>query len=242
MDLFKKSLTIVLIWGLNLIPSLALSSSTGPNTGIKNAIHSLTLDATKAPQELAKAKKLNPFRVTLFGASRIKQDHPASQAAYKLAQQLAKDHISIITGGSSGIMQAGNCGAASIKSDQINSLGVTKSNLEVNKCIQKELQFDSFAIRKSFLMQLSNAYVFFPGGYGTLDELGEVLSLIQEHELAPGPVILFGKAYWQPLMDWLREKVFPEKLVAQEYQDIITITDSVETVRQIILAHKKQLK
>lgn len=238
MNLIKKCLTVVLILGAGL----ALNAAKDGNANLHNVLHQLKIDTGRISKELFKAKNLNPFRVTFFGASRISQDHPASQAAYKLAQQLVQADISIITGGGPGIMQAGNCGAASIKSNKINSLGVVQPKVMVNECIQRQIQFASFATRKNVLMQLSNAYVFFPGGYGTLEELGEVLSLIQDKELAPGPVILFGKDYWQPLMHWFKEQVFPEKLVAPEYQGLITVTDSLEEAQQIILKHKKKMQ
>ena len=234
MVLLRKYLTTFLILGVNL----ALGATNVSNSNLRETIHKLKIDAARAPHELTKAHRLNPFRVTFFGASRIKQDHPASQSAYQLAQELAKAHISVITGGGPGIMQAANCGAASVKTGKINSFGIVQPKVMVNKCIQEQLQFASFATRKNFLMQLSNAYVFFPGGYGTLEELGEVLSLIQDHELAPGPVILFGKDFWQPLMNWLQEQVFAEKLVAPEYQSLITVVDTPEVAQKIILNHQ----
>jgi uncharacterized protein (TIGR00730 family) len=233
--MFKVNLLAV------LLIFTANSYSMFNDISLNNATLKLKSDIFRINYSAASEQKLSNFKVTFFGGSKIRDNSTFGKAAYDLAQRLAIGGATIITGGGSGIMKAGNCGAAQVKTGRTTSLGITLSGIPseaLNSCMQDQIHFNTFATRKIFLMQLADAFVFFPGGYGTLDELGEVLALIGTNKLRRMPVVLFGKSYWQPLVNWLQNQVFRNGLVSIEHQNLITIVDSVETAERIILNNK----
>lgn len=165
--------------------------------------------------------------VTIFGGARLSQDDPYAQKARELAHTLTKNNISILTGGGPGVMQAANCGV--IKSKELRSLGIGVQGLPegANLCVQHFINTKYFFARKWLLIRYSTAFAVFPGGFGTLDEMSEVVTLIQTHKLERRPIILFGVAYWQPFMVWLHESALKSGLVSQKDVQLITLTDDV---------------
>jgi uncharacterized protein (TIGR00730 family) len=172
--------------------------------------------------------------VTLFGSARTKGDDPFYQAAVETARLLAEAGLAIITGGGPGIMEAGNQGA---KLGGGVSVGL---NIELpfeqhlNSYLDIELQFRYFFIRKVMFVKYAQAFVIFPGGFGTIDELFESLTLIQTGKIYNFPVILFGSQYWSGLLHWLRETILPGGKIAPADLDLMTVTDSPEEVRDLI--------
>jgi uncharacterized protein (TIGR00730 family) len=174
--------------------------------------------------------------VTVFGSARTKPDDPYYEKAVETARMLALEGFPIITGGGPGIMEAANRGC-----QEGNGLSIG-CNIELpfeqglNAYVERAIHFRYFFVRKTMFVKYSTAFIVFPGGYGTMDELFEALTLIQTGKVKHFPVILFGVAYWQGLAEWLRERVAGEGKVAATDLTLFTITDSpreaVATVRQ----------
>ena len=173
-----------------------------------------------------KISQLKSPVVTVFGGSKLAQDHPYAKHARAFGQLLAEHGISVITGGGPGIMEAANCGAFK-KYDGVRSVGITVRGLaseHLNTCADAMVQVNHLFARKWLLTRYANAFVVFPGGFGTLDEFFEILTLMQVNKLAHLPVILFGKAYWKPILDWVAIAV-KEGLVLQKDAALIFVTD-----------------
>ncbi len=174
--------------------------------------------------------------VTVFGSARTQPEDPYYERAVETARILAQEGFPIITGGGPGIMEAANRGC-----QEGNGLSIG-CNIELpfeqglNPYVERAINFRYFFVRKTMFVKYSTAFIVFPGGYGTMDELFEALTLIQTGKVKHFPVILFGKAYWQGLADWLRERVAGEGKIATTDLALFTITDSpreaVAIVRQ----------
>jgi len=174
--------------------------------------------------------------VTVFGSARTPPDDPYYEKAVQTARMLAEEGFPIITGGGPGIMEAANRGA-----QEGNGLSIG-CNIELpfeqglNPYVERAINFRYFFVRKTMFVKYSTAFIVFPGGYGTMDELFEALTLIQTGKVKHFPVILFGEAYWAGLAEWLRERVAGEGKIAATDLRLFTVTDSpreaVATVRQ----------
>lgn len=178
-----------------------------------------------------KLSKLNPPVVSIFGGAKLGQDHPYAVKARLLAEKLIEHDISVITGGGPGIMEAANCGASKVKSDTgARSIGITVSSLireGNNPCTDEMIVTQYFFSRKWLLIRYSNAFTVFPGGFGTLDELFQILTLMQTNRLKRVTVILFDTGYWQPMMEWVNKAV-EEGLMLKEDADLICVTDDIQ--------------
>ncbi len=181
-------------------------------------------------EELA---KIGPA-VTIFGSARTR----ASDKYYKLAEEtaflLAKDGYAIITGAGPGIMEAGNKGA---KKAGITSIGL---NIQVpvaqkpNRFITKLIEFRYFFCRKVMFLKYANASVIFPGGFGTMDEFFETVTLIQTQRMERFPVVLVGSEYWRGLMDWIKKSMLNSDRISEEDLDIFSIVDEPQEVVRTI--------
>lgn len=166
---------------------------------------------------------------TIFGGSRFTVKQAYYKDAEELAARLAQTGFSIITGGGPGIMEAANVGAykAGGKSVGLNIELPTEQKL--NPYVSENAAFDFFFSRKVMLAYASEVYIFFPGGFGTLDELFEMLTLIQTEKIEPIPIILYGEEYWTPLIEWMRTSLLKTyKTVSTEDLDIFHLVDSVD--------------
>lgn len=174
-------------------------------------------------------------RVTIYGGSRFKPQDPYAREANKLAQLLINANISVITGAGPGIMEAANCALPPI-GGKARSLGIGVRGLEdKNPCVREYIELDYFFARKWLMTQYSQAFVVFPGGFGTLDELSEVTTLIQTKRLEKVPIILIGTEYWQLLIDWLKKQVLEEhKLILEEELEFFKVTDNIHEAFKII--------
>jgi len=193
-------------------------------------------------QFLADLKKT----VTFFGSARCKERDKWYEEARQLGNMLAKDGFSIITGGGPGIMEAANRGAHEAKEEAKesekkkvgDSIGLNiKLYFEqrINAFVDRAIAFHYFFVRKVMLSYYAQAYVYFPGGYGTLDEAFELMTLVQTRKVPPLPIIFVGKEYWGPLENFIRETVY-EKFVGidKEDMDFFQIVDSAEETYEII--------
>lgn len=174
--------------------------------------------------------KLTGTIVTVFGGSRLKRDDPYFGKAHELSAMLVKEGISVVTGGGPGIMEAASCGAIFDQEGRGKSIGVGVRDLNEgrNQCVEEYFELDYFFARKWLLTRHSIAFAVFPGGFGTMDELAEVLTLIQTKKMPPLPIILFGKEFWQPFMNWITDKALKHGLVSENDIKLFIITDSLQ--------------
>lgn len=152
--------------------------------------------------------------VAIFGSARIKPANPYYAAARETARLLSRAGIAVITGGGPGIMQAANEGAKAGRGGRSVGLSIRLPVEErANPHLDVQLEFDHFASRKVAFCRHSKAFLFFPGGFGTLDELGEVLTLIQCGKSPHAPVLLYDKTFWQGMLDWMQERMLRPGLI-----------------------------
>jgi uncharacterized protein (TIGR00730 family) len=173
--------------------------------------------------------------VTIFGSARTQPDDPYYAKAVETARLLARARIPVITGGGPGIMEAANRGA--LEGGGL-SIGC---NIELpfeqgsNSYLTRSLNFKFFFVRKTMFVKYATAFIVFPGGYGTLDELFEALTLIQTGKVTHFPVILFGRAYWSGLVAWLTDTVAAERKVNPADLHLFTVTDDPAEATAIVM-------
>jgi uncharacterized protein (TIGR00730 family) len=174
--------------------------------------------------------------VAIFGSARTNSKHEYYRLTEEIAYLLTKKGFGIITGGGPGIMEAGNKGAhfAGGKSVGVNIdlLFEQKSNPFVDP--DKNIEFDYFFVRKVMFMRYSQGYIVLPGGFGTMDELFEAITLIQTQKLVKFPIVLVKKSYWQGLLDWIIERMLEEGNISKEDLDIFQVVDTAEEAVKII--------
>jgi uncharacterized protein (TIGR00730 family) len=175
--------------------------------------------------------------VSIFGSARTEPEDPDYQAATETARLLAKAGIPVITGGGPGIMEAANRGAYEAGGLSIGCNIELPFEQGTNAYVTRSLMFKFFFVRKMMFVKYASAFIVFPGGYGTLDELFEALTLIQTGKVKHFPVILFGRRYWGGMVHWLRDTVAAEQKVNPEDLDLFQLTDDpAEAVRLVIAA------
>ena len=173
--------------------------------------------------------------VTIFGSARVSPENAQYQAAIEVAHLLGKAGFSIITGGGPGIMEAGNRGArlAGVRSIGLNiELPFEQSH---NPYLDVPIDFHYFFVRKMMFVKYAQGFVIFPGGFGTMDELFEALTLVQTSKIQNFPIVLYDSAYWQGLHDWLRNTMQAEGKIAAADLDLLIPADTPEQVRDIIV-------
>lgn len=178
--------------------------------------------------------------VTIFGGARFTQEDPYAKKAHELAKKLVQNKISVLTGGGPGIMAAANCGALEGlgKTNKVKSIGITVKGLgtkeELNKCAQELITVDYFFTRKWLMVHNALAFAIFPGGFGTLDELGEIVTLMQTKKLPGVPIVLIGVEYWKPFIAWLQSEPLKHGLIAQQDLDMLQVTDDIDEAVEIL--------
>lgn len=168
--------------------------------------------------------------VTIFGSARVKPDDKYYQMAEKLGQLLAKNGFPVITGGGPGIMEAANKGAAEAGGQSIGLNIKLPFEQKPNPYANLQLDYKYFFIRKVMFVKSAVAYVIMPGGYGTMDELFEALTLIQTRRVRSFPLILMGREYWQGLLDWLQNSMLQKDMILPYDLEMIQIIDEPEDV------------
>lgn len=173
--------------------------------------------------------------VSIFGSARTKGDMPMYAAAVETTRLLAEADLAIITGGGPGIMEAGNKGAA--QGDGVSvGLGIELPFEQgINRYVEIPVNFHYFFVRKMMFVKYAQGFVIFPGGFGTMDELFEALTLIQTGKIHNFPIILFGSEYWEGLLSWLRTKMLSGGKIAEPDLDLLVVSDSPEEVRNLIV-------
>jgi len=175
--------------------------------------------------------------VSIFGSARVGRRNRYYGAARRLAAALAKQGFAIITGGGPGIMEAANRGAKEAGGVSIGCNIELPFEQGLNEYVDLGMEFRYFFVRKVMFVKYAEAFVIFPGGFGTLDELFEALTLIQTGKVEHFPVVLFGKDYWEGMMQWIREKPLYEEKVSPQDLELVTITSDIDEACEAITRH-----
>ena len=172
--------------------------------------------------------------VSVFGSARTSPEDLDYRQALYLGNLLAKSDITVITGGGPGIMEAANRGAKEAGGRSIGLNITLPMEQKPNEYSTKLVSFKYFFIRKVMLIKYARAFVVFPGGFGTLDEMFEAITLIQTNKIKPFPIILYGSHFWRNLSDWIQDDLVNTGLVAEKDLDLFTICDDVEEVVSLV--------
>jgi len=178
--------------------------------------------------------KNHPKTVSFFGSARTRSTEEDYQNAQKLAQEISQLGYTIITGGGPGIMEAANRGAFNEKGDSAGFTIQLPQEQVTNPYLNHTLNFNYFFTRKVALTYAAEAYVYFPGGFGTLDELFEILTLVQTNKIEKVPIILFGSYFWNPFKNFIQDNLTSNEKIDVTDIDLFTITDSIEEAMKII--------
>lgn len=180
--------------------------------------------------------------ITVFGSARFKEDHLYYTKAMEFGKQIAESGFTTMTGGGPGIMEAANRGAFENGGKSVGCNIQLPFEQKENPYMQKSVTFEHFFVRKVLLVKYSYAFVIMPGGFGTMDELFETLTLVQTKTIAKFPVVLFGKEYYQPLLESI-EAWAAQGTISKEDMDLVLVTDSVDEamahIRHYINTHYK---
>lgn len=180
--------------------------------------------------------------VSIFGSSRSRPDNKYYKKAEEVAFLLAKAGYAVITGGGPGIMEAGNKGTRRAKGKSIGLNIEIPTEQKANPYIDTLLDFHYFFVRKVMFVKYAKAFVIMPGGYGTFDEFFEAINLIQTKRIPRFPVIVFGREYWQDMLDWLKGTVLKNGNISPEDLELFKVTDDPKEVVKIIKAFYKNKK
>ena len=172
--------------------------------------------------------------VSIFGSARISPEDPIYRKTEKIAGLFAENNFAVITGGGGGVMEAANKGAA--------AAGGTSAGLNIHLPFEQKpntyanvrLEFKYFFIRKVMFIKYATAFIAMPGGFGTLDELFEVVTLVQTHRIRPLPIILVGSDYWGGLKEWIEKQLLADKRVSSKDMDIFQIMDEPEEIVKLV--------
>ena len=178
--------------------------------------------------------------VTIFGSARTKETDPYYQQARETARLLAQEGIPVITGGGPGIMEAGNMGAAEAGGLSIGCNIELPFEQRGNAYANRALYFKFFFVRKTMFVKYSTAFIVFPGGYGTLDELFEALTLIQTGKVSNFPVVLFGTRYWQGMVEWLKTAAIGAGNISASDLNLFHLSDDPYEAVKIVLAARER--
>jgi uncharacterized protein (TIGR00730 family) len=180
--------------------------------------------------------------VAIFGSARTSPDDPQYKAAQETAALLARSGFAVITGGGPGIMEAANRGALEAGGVSIGCNIELPFEQRANPYQTRSMTFKYFFVRKTMFVKYSRAFVIFPGGFGTLDELFESLTLIQTRKIRNFPVVLFGSKYWGGMIDWIKNTLLAEKKVTEKDVGLLKVTDSPSEVVDIIAKSQDSLR
>jgi uncharacterized protein (TIGR00730 family) len=180
--------------------------------------------------------------VSIFGSARTPADHPQYKAAQETAGLLARAGFAVITGGGPGIMEAANRGAFEAGGLSIGCNIELPFEQKGNPYQTRSMTFKYFFVRKTMFVKYSTAFIIFPGGFGTLDELFEALTLIQTRKIRNFPVIMFGTAYWSGMIDWLKGPMMEEGKIMESDLKLLYLTDSPAEVADIVVRSQDSLR
>ena len=182
--------------------------------------------------------KLGPA-VSIFGSARTGPEHPYYKMAENLAALFAKNGYSVITGGGGGIMEAANKGATTGGADSVGLNITLPFEQKPNPYATTQIEFKYFFVRKVMFLKYAQAFIIMPGGFGTMDELFETLTLIQTQRIRKMPVILVGKDYWEGLIQWLTDKFLKEKMISEKDLNLFRLLDDPEEIVRVVMDFNK---
>jgi uncharacterized protein (TIGR00730 family) len=177
--------------------------------------------------------------VTIFGSARVLPEDPMYVAAAETARLLGEAGYTILTGGGPGIMEAGNKGAREAKARSIGLNIELPFEQHINPYVDVAVEFRYFFVRKTMLVKYACGFIIFPGGFGTMDELFEAITLIQTGKLKNFPIILYGSSYWQGLLDWMRGTMLTEGKIGLKDLDLLLVCDTPEEARDAIIRSRQ---
>jgi uncharacterized protein (TIGR00730 family) len=175
--------------------------------------------------------------VTMFGSARVHQDHPAYRAARETGRRFAQHGWSVITGGGPGVMEAGNRGAKEGGGFSVGFNIHLPHEQYANPYLDLEVMFDHFYARKVCFVKPAQGFVIFPGGFGTLDELFEALTLIQTGKVLNFPVVLYDSDYWEELLHFVRAEVLTDGMISPDDLELLHVTDDPEEAVLRVIEH-----
>lgn len=172
--------------------------------------------------------------VTVFGSARFGEENPHYRLARQLGSQIARMGLTVMTGGGPGIMEAANRGARDAGGRSVGCNIILPMEQRPNPYLDKFVEFRYFFVRKVMLVKYSYAFVAFPGGFGTLDELFEVATLVQTRKVENFPIVLFGTEYWGPMLTFIRERLIRDGTISPQDVGLLTVTDSIDVAAEAI--------
>jgi uncharacterized protein (TIGR00730 family) len=179
--------------------------------------------------------------VTIFGSARVTRGDPCYKAAVELGRELAKHDFAVITGGGPGIMEAANKGAAEGKGKSVGLNIELPFEQKPNRYANVPIHFHYFFSRKVCFVKYSNGFVFLPGGFGTLDEFFEVITLVQTQRIPRFPLILFGRKYWKGLLQWMKAVLESNGFINPDDLELVTVTDDVEEAVELMVDYRRRV-
>jgi uncharacterized protein (TIGR00730 family) len=196
-------------------------------------IHRITAEFVHGFDSLA---EIGGPAVAVFGSARTPPDHPMYEDAVATGELFAKAGYTVITGGGPGIMEAANRGARNGGGMSVGANIELPHEQHRNPYLDIALDFRYFFVRKTLFVKYSEAFVVFPGGFGTLDELFEALTLVQTHKVHRFPAVLYGTHYWQGLLDWLRAMTIQAGNLAEDDLDLLMVADTPQQAVEMVIA------
>ena len=172
--------------------------------------------------------------VSVFGSARVRADHDAYSAARRAGRLFAEAGWNVVTGGGGGVMEAANRGAKEGGGQSVGFNIELPHEQDTNGFLDVSLTFEHFYVRKTMFVKAAEGFVIFPGGFGTLDELFESLTLIQTGKVLHFPVVLFGSAYWRDMLAWVNDELLREGMISPNDVDLLALTDDPEEAVQIV--------
>ena len=172
--------------------------------------------------------------VSIFGSARVTPDHPDYQKAEAIGRQLAREGFAIITGGGPGVMEAANKGAAEASGRSVGLNIELPMEQSPNPFSNIRVSFRYFFVRKMMFVKYASGFVILPGGFGTLDELFEAITLIQTEKIRPFPVVLVGRAYWSGLVAWISDVMMSDQKISPKDLAILRVVDTADEAVAVI--------
>ena len=172
---------------------------------------------------------------TVFGSARVKPDDPIYADAVEVGRRIAQAGFAVVTGGGPGVMEAANRGAREAGGVSVGFNIELPHEQHENRYLDLSLTFEHFYARKTMFVKAAEGFVIFPGGFGTLDELFESLTLIQTGKVLHFPVVLFDHAYWAPLLDWIRGRLLADGMISPEDLELLTVADDHAEAVQVLV-------
>lgn len=180
------------------------------------------------------------YTVTVFGSARFLEDNPYYKKAREVGAMLAKEGFTVITGGGGGIMEAANRGAYEAGGKSIGFNIKLPHEQQLNPYTTESMPFKYFFARKVMLVYAASALVCCPGGFGTFDELFEVITLVQTGKMPPVPIILVGSDFWKPLDNFIRTQMLDKLgVISHGDEELYTITDDIDEIRKLVIDHRE---